>query len=278
MMELGECAYLFRIGATTLATLLVECTMSSLCAGPEVVFRDIDDIPLGSDYPAALAHQFEVCSTALVLIGPRWLRLRADGRRRIDLPTDMVRLRSRWRSAGGWPSYPCSLTVRRCREVTNCLPRFKSCPDRNAIALRDDPDFHVDMARLVRGILSGEDGRGTPRFGSGLRSSGRERSAAANGGAEEVGEPRVLGRHPAVVFGCAVSPYGGWVVSASADATLRVWEVASGRVVRVLSGHERPVFGCAVSPDGGWVVSASADATLRVWEVASGRVVGVVWS
>ena len=55
------------------------------------------------------------------------------------------------------------------------------------------------------------------------------------------------------MFGCVVSPDGGWVVSASADATLRVWEVASGRVVRVLSGDERPVFGCAVSPMvGGW--------------------------
>ncbi|MBU1226628.1 MAG: WD40 repeat domain-containing protein [Actinobacteria bacterium] len=88
---------------------------------------------------------------------------------------------------------------------------------------------------------------------------------------------RALGGHTedtwglGVVFGCAVSPDGAWIVSASGDQTLRVWEAASGECLRTLSGHTNGVSGCAVSPDGSWIVSASWDETLRVWDAASGE-------
>ena len=79
----------------------------------------------------------------------------------------------------------------------------------------------------------------------------------------------MLSGHERPVFGCAVSPDGGWVVSASADATLRVWEVASGRVERVLAGHASAVSCCALRGKE-TVVSGSFDPTLRAWESRTG--------
>jgi TIR domain-containing protein/WD40 domain-containing protein len=76
--------------------------------------------------------------------------------------------------------------------------------------------------------------------------------------------------HTRGVTGCAVTPDGRRVVSASVDGTLKVWDLASGRAEATLEGHARGVTGCAVTPDGRWVVSASWDQTLKVWDLHAG--------
>ena len=82
---------------------------------------------------------------------------------------------------------------------------------------------------------------------------------------------RTLQRYTDGVNSCAVSSSGEWVVSASADGTLEVWEVQAKEVRKTLQGHTSSVNGCAVSPSGEWVVSASADGTLKVWDVQTGE-------
>ena len=56
--------------------------------------------------------------------------------------------------------------------------------------------------------------------------------------------------HAYAVFGCAISPDGSWIVSASADHTLKTWDTATGREGHTLTGHTAQVRGCAISPDG----------------------------
>jgi WD40 repeat protein len=68
----------------------------------------------------------------------------------------------------------------------------------------------------------------------------------------------------------AVSRDARRAVSASADQTLRVWNLASGQVEHVLVGHEDWVNAVAVTPDGLRAASASADWILRVWDLARG--------
>jgi WD40 repeat protein/nucleoside phosphorylase/uncharacterized protein YjbI with pentapeptide repeats len=70
---------------------------------------------------------------------------------------------------------------------------------------------------------------------------------------------------------CAFSPSGNWIVSASQDETLRLWDARSGDCLQVLRGHADSVEHCAFSPDGTLIVSASSDHTVRVWDVHSGR-------
>jgi AAA ATPase domain/WD domain, G-beta repeat len=77
--------------------------------------------------------------------------------------------------------------------------------------------------------------------------------------------------HANGVSACAVTPDGRRVVSASADKTLKVWDLASGRAEAALEGHAAGVSACVVTPDGRRVVSASEDKTLKVWDLASGR-------
>jgi WD40 repeat protein len=73
------------------------------------------------------------------------------------------------------------------------------------------------------------------------------------------------------VFGCAFSPDGQHIVSASGDDTLKVWDVQSGQEHLTLKGHTNAVSGCAFSPDGRSIVSSSRDHTLKVWDAQSGQ-------
>jgi WD40 repeat protein len=90
---------------------------------------------------------------------------------------------------------------------------------------------------------------------------------------EQVGGPlvRTLSGHTDSVNGVAVSPDGRYVLSASKDHTVKVWELSSGKEVRTLSGHTSSVWDVAVSPDGRYVLSASGDNMVKVWELSSGK-------
>jgi WD40 repeat protein len=93
---------------------------------------------------------------------------------------------------------------------------------------------------------------------------------------ERILAPRVLDAHASTVNDCAVSPDSAFIVSASADRTLRIWDVTTGRVRRILEGHRSHVYGCAISPDGRHVASVSADNTLKIWEVDNGECVSTL--
>jgi WD40 repeat protein len=67
-----------------------------------------------------------------------------------------------------------------------------------------------------------------------------------------------------------MSPDGTWIVSASNDKTLKIWDSGSGAERATLNGHSGVVQECAVSPDGTWIVSAGRDRTLRVWDIVVG--------
>lgn len=81
--------------------------------------------------------------------------------------------------------------------------------------------------------------------------------------------------HTASVNALALSPDGRFLVSGSEDVTLKIWDTATGNVLRTLSGHDQPVLAAAISPDGRWIASGGADATVRLWNVVTGEVTRV---
>ena len=66
--------------------------------------------------------------------------------------------------------------------------------------------------------------------------------------------------HPQVQF----SPDGRWVVSASFDKAIKLWDGVRGTFVATLRGHVGPVYQVAWSADSRLLVSASKDSTLKV--------------
>jgi WD40 repeat protein len=64
---------------------------------------------------------------------------------------------------------------------------------------------------------------------------------------------------------------GRYVVSASMDHTVKVWDLDSGEEQRALRGHTFIVDSVALSADGRYVVSASRDQTVRVWDLGTGE-------
>jgi F-box and WD-40 domain protein 7 len=73
----------------------------------------------------------------------------------------------------------------------------------------------------------------------------------------------VMQGHDEIVW--AVEVAGSRLFSASADKTIRVWDIESRRCETVLEDHARPVLSLAVAGDK--LFSGSYDYTLKVWSL-----------
>ena len=61
---------------------------------------------------------------------------------------------------------------------------------------------------------------------------------------------------------------GTLLASGSADRTIRLWSLPSGRPLRILRGHASGVLALAIDPAGRTLVSAGYDRTVRLWSLA----------
>jgi len=82
--------------------------------------------------------------------------------------------------------------------------------------------------------------------------------------------------HTDKVSSVAFSPDGLFLLTGSWDGTARLWNVATGRLLRTfapIAHNGLHVLSVAFSPDGKTVLTGSADNTARVWSVATGQLV-----
>jgi WD40 repeat protein/serine/threonine protein kinase/Flp pilus assembly protein TadD len=87
---------------------------------------------------------------------------------------------------------------------------------------------------------------------------------------------RTMGAPGEVVHALAVTPDGKTLVSGSRDASVRVWDVATGKERAVLTGHKACVWRLAISPDGKVVASASNDNTVKLWDLGTGELLATL--
>lgn len=89
--------------------------------------------------------------------------------------------------------------------------------------------------------------------------------------AEGAAAPRVLDAHDRDVLALAFEPKGQLLATSSEDDTVKLWDVATGNLVRSLETH-RDAYDPAFSADGKRLMARTEDRVL-VWDVASGAIV-----
>jgi hypothetical protein len=123
--------------------------------GRDAVFKDVDSIPLGIDFRKHLQEAVSRCHVLVVVIGTSWVDSRAEsGNRRLDDPRDHLRIEIEAALERHIPVIPV-LVQGAIMPAEEVLPHsMQALAYRNAIPVRADPDFHVDVDRLIRGIES----------------------------------------------------------------------------------------------------------------------------
>ncbi|MFI1169625.1 NB-ARC domain-containing protein, partial [Streptomyces sp. NPDC020801] len=84
--------------------------------------------------------------------------------------------------------------------------------------------------------------------------------------------PSISGRgHTGRVESVAIAPDGTWLATAGDnDASVRLWDRASGTCTVTLTGHTGMVLSVAIPPDGTWLATGGDDGTVRLWDPATG--------
>ena len=76
--------------------------------------------------------------------------------------------------------------------------------------------------------------------------------------------------HSGDVTSVTFSKNGKLIISGGMDKTIKLWDAATGRLIRTLQ-YDMLINNVAVSPDGKYIASASSDNTVMIWDFATGQ-------
>jgi len=82
---------------------------------------------------------------------------------------------------------------------------------------------------------------------------------------------RTLAGHGKDILDLSITADGRCAISGSADHTVRIWDLETGRSLRVLEGHTAAVNQVSATPDGSRVLSSDRSGALRLWAGDTGR-------
>ena len=120
--------------------------------GPNLLFMDVDAIPLGTYFSKVLREEVAKCGVLLAVIGPNWLDARDEhGNRRLDNPNDFVRIEIAAALQRSIPVIPILLEGARIPKATELPEDLKELALRNGMEIRH-ASFQDDMDRLIRGL------------------------------------------------------------------------------------------------------------------------------
>lgn len=122
--------------------------------GVDAIFRDIESIPLGENFSDVLDEATSTCNVMLVVMGPQWARITdAQGNKRLFDPGDFTRIEVETGLAHKEilviPVLVMNATMPAPQDIPESLGNLLF---RNALNVRNDPDFNADMLRLIEGI------------------------------------------------------------------------------------------------------------------------------
>lgn len=124
--------------------------------GEDNVFKDSYGIVPGEDFRGKIREQVALCDVLLVVIGPAWLHVTEQnnpGLRRLDNPNDWVRLEvETGLQRRGAVVIPVLVSGAAIPPESELPASLRELAYRNALSVRDDPDFRGDMNRLIEAI------------------------------------------------------------------------------------------------------------------------------
>jgi len=90
----------------------------------------------------------------------------------------------------------------------------------------------------------------------------------------------VLSEHLDTITGLSLSPDGSYLLSNSADCTLRVWDIRpyapTNRCIKIFSGaehnYEKNLLRCSWSPDGSKISCGSSDRFVYIWNTTTRQI------
>jgi WD40 repeat protein len=89
-------------------------------------------------------------------------------------------------------------------------------------------------------------------------------------------ELQTLTGHKGNVMTIAFSPDGRTIATGSLDATVKLWDVATGRELKTLAGHTLVVNAIDFSPDGKFIISGSEDGSAKLWDAQTGELLATL--
>jgi WD40 repeat protein len=82
---------------------------------------------------------------------------------------------------------------------------------------------------------------------------------------------RTFTGHSDNVRSVSFSSDGKYLLSSSADKTVKLWDVSTGMEIRTFIGHTDRVNSAGFSPDARVIISGSNDDTIKLWETSTGK-------
>lgn len=133
-----------------------------------------------------------------------------------------------------------------------------------------DPLYLVLRLALVMWVVVGVQACATPGLADQVLRE-RQYGSPAPPADDTLPQPISLTGHSDVVTDFLVTKDGKYLVTASKDWTIIVWDVVEEVVVRRFNGHKAAVTSIDLSQDEAYLVSGSLDETVRVWDFANGK-------
>eukprot|EP00177_Eucheuma_denticulatum_P006905 GFKZ01012564.1.p1 GENE.GFKZ01012564.1~~GFKZ01012564.1.p1 ORF type:complete len:544 (-),score=45.77 GFKZ01012564.1:3010-4536(-) len=84
---------------------------------------------------------------------------------------------------------------------------------------------------------------------------------------------RGISGHLGWVRSVAVDPSNEWFATGSADRTVKIWDLASGRLRLTLTGHISAVRGIAISSRHPYMFTVGEDKTVKCWDLEQNKVI-----
>ena len=120
--------------------------------GGDSVFRDVDNIPLGVDFREHINTVLAQTDITLVVVGKRWFGPLPMRRRRIDDPTDPVRVEVETALRNGMPVVPVLVEGGAMPNIGQLPDSLKEFVYRNGLEVDSGRDFEQHIERLIRSM------------------------------------------------------------------------------------------------------------------------------